>query len=83
MNWLNETLKDETAYMEYVNKFVLELYGHYQGLLTRGGWFTKAFTKELIKGIIEGFKKEHVYNCLNCESHRWAIVRALRLKYDI
>lgn len=83
MNWLNETLRDEKAYMEYVNKFVMKLYGHYQGLLTRGGWLVNVFTKEFLKGIIEGFKKEHVYNCLNCESHRWAIVRALRLKFDI
>lgn len=83
MNWLNKTLENEKEYMEYVNKSVVKLYGHYQGLLTRGGWLTKVFTKEFLKGIIEGFKKEHVYNCLNCESHRWALSRALRLKFDI
>lgn len=81
--WLNKTLTDEEAYMKYVNQFVVELYGHYKGLFTRGGWLATIFSKEFLKGIIEGFKKEHIYNCINCESHRWALVRALRLKFDI
>lgn len=83
LNWLNETLENEEAYMKYVNQFVLDHYGHYQGLFTRGGWLAKICSKDFLKGIVEGFKKEHIYNCLNCESHRWAIVRALRLKFDI
>lgn len=83
LTWLNESLKDEEAYMKYVNKFVVELYGHYRGLFTRGGWLASIFSKEFLKGIIEGFKKEHIYNCINCESHRWALMRAMRLKYDI
>ena len=81
--WLNESLKDEETYMNYVNKFVVDLYGHYGGLFTRGGWLASIFSKEFLKGIIEGFKNEHIYNCINCESHRCTLMRAMRLKFNI
>ena len=44
LDWLNETLEDEKAYMKYVDKFVVELYGHYKGLLARGGWLAKVLS---------------------------------------
>lgn len=81
--YLNDSLNDDTAYYDYINKSVLKLFRHYKGLFTRGGWVVSAFSKGFLKGIVEGFKKEHIYNCINCESHRWAIVRAMRLKHKI
>ena len=80
---LNETLADKEIYMKYINREVLRRYRQYQGLFTRGGWIVNVFPGSFLKGIAEKFKKEHIYNCLSCESHRWAIIRALRLKYDI
>lgn len=80
---LNSSLADDMAYMDYINESVLKLYSHYQGLFTRGGWIAQIISISFLKGVVERFKKEHIYNCIKCESHRWAILRAMRLKYNI
>lgn len=83
---INSILSDEDRYMDYVNQYVLRLLPHYMGLFSRGGFVTGRFQKEYIKGFIEGFqgkgfwRYEHALNNIQCESHRWAILRALKLK---
>ena len=83
LNGLNNTLADAPSYYAQVNKSVLNLYGSYQGMFTRGGWLANPAPISFLKGVAEGFKKEHIYNSINCESHRWAMLRAMRLKHKI
>ncbi len=83
---LNETLQDEREYVNEVNKCVLDLLPHYMGTFSRGGFVTGVFHKEFFKGFAEGimgrgfWRKVHAVNNIQCESHRWAILRALSLK---
>lgn len=83
LDYLKQLISDEKNYYEYVNTTVMKLYPSYQGLFTRSGWLNNVASKSFLKGVYERFKKEHAYNCINCESHRWAITRAMRLKYKI
>lgn len=69
-------------YINEVNKELERLLPHYLGLFSRSG-LVATFGKEFIKGIVESFDKKHAFNNINCESHRWAIQRALRLKYNL
>lgn len=86
---MNALLRDDDAYIAQVNKDVLKLLPHYMGLFSRGGFVTSCFQKEFIKGFLEGLMGKGFWNCrhvlnnIQCESHRWAIERALRLKYLI
>lgn len=81
---LNNMLHDEQAYMEEVNKCVKQLYPHYMGQFSRGGFITGLFQKGLAKGLADGmvnrgfFNKLHALNNIRCESHRWAILRAMQ-----
>ena len=83
LNDLNNSLANEPSYYAQVNESVLNRYGSYQGMFTRGGWLADPISISFLKGIAEGFKKQHVYNSINCESHRWAMLRAMRLKHGI
>ncbi|MCD8288801.1 MAG: CapA family protein [Prevotella sp.] len=80
---INEALTDESRYLEEVNKFVLKSLSKYKGSLARSGFISLASPVDLAKGMVECFKKEHAYNTINCESHRWLFSRALKLKYGI
>lgn len=80
---INSVLKDDRTYRDCVDEKCLSLLPKYYSLFSRSGFVSKITTKEFLKGIIEKFKKEHAFNCINCESHRWAIERAMRLKYGI
>ena len=83
LNDLNNSLANEPSYYAQVNKSVLNRYGSYQGMFTRSGWLANPISINFLKGLAEGFKKEHIYNSINCESHRWAMLRAMRLKHRI
>ena len=82
---LNETLTNENAYQEYVNTYCKELNSFYMGQFSRSGWVVNMFSKGFLKGIAEGllgrgfFNKLHALNNLQCESHRWAIIRGMKL----
>lgn len=82
---LNALLKDNTTYMEQVNKEMIRLLPHYMNMFSRGGFVTGIFQKEFIKGFVEGlmgrgfWNYRHALNNIQCESHRWVIERALRL----
>lgn len=83
MQTINAVLSDEKKYMSSINKAVIELLTHYWGLYARSGFLYPVKSLGFLKGIVERFKKEHMYNCLKCESHRWAIIRAMKLKYKV
>ena len=86
---MNALLQDEKAYMAQVDKNVLELLPHYMGMFSRGGFVTGLFQKEFVKGFVEGLLGKgfwnhcHALNNIQCESHRWVIERALKLKHRI
>lgn len=80
---LNTCLRDEAEYMKAVNKAVLGLLDKYMGLFSRSGWVTRHICKDTLKGIVERFDVKHALNNIACESHRWAIVRAIKLRHKI
>ncbi len=83
---LNQILLDESKYTETVNKAVQELFPHYMNQFTRGGLIVNPFSSGFLKGLAEGllgkgfFKHEHWQNNIQCESHRWAILRAINIQ---
>lgn len=81
-NRLNALLLDDRAYMEELERELNQLYPHYIGLFSRSG-FLANFGKEFLKGLVEKFDKKHILNNINCESHRWAIARTLKSKFNL
>lgn len=87
LNRLNSLLKDDGAYMQEVNKGVSKLLPHYMNQFSRGGLVKNVLSMGFLKGLAEGllgkgfFKREHWMNNIQCESHRWAILRAMKQKY--
>ena len=77
MKELNAIYMNEELYLDKIEKCVRNILPHYYGMFARSGFVNTAFSFGLLKGIIEGFKKEHILNCIRCESHRWAIARAI------
>lgn len=79
-------LKDDKAYLKEVNNSVTKLLPHYMGQFSRGGFVTGLLQKGFIKGFVEGllgrgfFNRIHALNNIQCESHRWAILRAMKKK---
>ena len=80
---INKILVDDKIYRNYVDDYVLKLYKTYKKLFTRGGWLATLDMISIAKGLKERFKKEHIFNTMRCESHRWAILRAMRIKHNI
>jgi poly-gamma-glutamate synthesis protein (capsule biosynthesis protein) len=86
LNRINMVLSKEGDYMDYVNRSVLQLLPHYMNQFSRGGLIHNPFSIGFVKGLAEGLlgrgllKKEHWLNNLQCESHRWVIQRAVKLK---
>ena len=82
----NKILHNDKEYYEIINREVSNLYNHYKGMFSRGGFITGIFQKEFMKGFVEGLMGKgfwhinHVLNNIQCESHRWAILRAIELK---
>lgn len=82
---LNEILNNEKSYDEYVNMFCKKLKPFYMGQFSRSGWVENVLSKGFLKGIVEGFigrgffNKQHALNNLQCESHRWAIIRGMKM----
>lgn len=81
---INKTLQDEEAYMAYVNEEVKRLMPFYMNQFSRGGFIKNPFSIGVMKGLAEGFmgrgffRKEHALNNMQCESHRWAILRGMK-----
>ena len=81
---VNQVMKDETAYMKEVNAYCERVLQGSSMAFARGGYYeynTKTFIKQIIRKII-GKREQpnplYVINLMQCESHRWAILRALR-----
>ena len=85
LEYLNEVLRDDRTYMKVLNAGVKELFPHYKNQFTRGGFIRNPFSQGFLKGIADGFlgrgffRHEHWLNNIQCESHRWAILRAMKL----
>lgn len=83
--YLCDLLNNKPAYFDYVNKQSLNLWYDYNNWLTRGLGnisFKLRFTdvlKSIYISIFKGRQKSLLENCLQCESHRWAILRAQQL----
>lgn len=83
---INNTLSDSDKYQQYIDNAVISMLPMYLSMLNvcksngiLGG------VKQVLSFIIK--RKEidlvHTLNAIQCESHRWAIERAIRLKYKI
>ena len=77
----NQLLED-ACYMQAVNDACMRLYGHYENLFAAGGFFPAASgrVKSMARAILHRYNLVHALNNLQCESHRWCICRAIRLK---
>ena len=81
---VNQVMKDETAYMKEVNAYCERVLQGSSIAFARGGYYeynTKTFIKQIIRKIIGMREKpnpNYVINLMQCESHRWAILRALK-----
>lgn len=84
---LNYVIRHEDEYYKYVNDYVLYLLHQYIGQFARSGYLYHKGFLSFIKGgldFIKGrkiYNKAHIINCIRCESHRWAFLRAYRLLY--
>lgn len=82
----NNTLENSDRYYQYINSFVISLFPGYMNML--GITKRRKGIVQILRNIkhrINGkYKKEnpltHTKNALQCESHRWAILRAIELK---
>ena len=80
---VNQVMKDETAYMKEVNAYCERVLQGSSMAFARGGYYeynTKTFIKQIIRKIIgkrEQPNPNYIINLMQCESHRWAILRAL------
>lgn len=86
MDRINQTLMSEEAYLSYVNEYVERLLPFYMNQFSRGGLVSNPFSIGFMKGLAEGvlgrgmLKREHWLNNIQCESHRWALLRAMNLR---
>lgn len=82
-NYLCDLLNDK--YIDYVNEQSLKLWYDYYNWLTRGLGnisFRLRFVdmlKSIYVSLFKGGQKSLLENCLQCESHRWTILRAQKI----
>lgn len=84
LNKVNQVMKDETAYMKEVNAYCERVLQGSSMAFARGGYYeygTMRFIKQIIRKII-GKREQpnplYIINLMQCESHRWAILRAMK-----
>ena len=86
---INNVLHDDFKYIDYIEDKCNEFLNNYNNLFLAGGLIDLSQLYKIIKPIIKfilGFKainRTHLINNIRCESHRWAICRALQNKYKI
>lgn len=84
LNKVNQVMKDEAAYLSEVNAYCERVLKENSLAFARGGYYeynTKTFIKQIIRKIIgkrEQPNPNYIINLMQCESHRWAILRALK-----
>ena len=81
---VNQVMKDETAYLSEVNAYCERVLQENSLAFARGGYYeygTMRFIKQIVRKII-GKREQpnplYIINLMQCESHRWAILRALK-----
>jgi hypothetical protein len=81
-----EILSNQNQYINEVNKFCLKLWSQYEGALLIGLNAEKSNLKmkNIAKFIVRAFKGRKpeprtILNMIRCESHRYTIVRAIKL----
>ena len=82
---LCELLSDDEKYWDYINKSLLSLWPEYKLYILRGLAAVSATTNfhvltHAAYGLLKGADIPMLLNNFQCESHRWAIERALNLQ---
>lgn len=80
---INRVLANKNEYENHINEAALSFLPDYYGMFSRSGFLNYSRPLSTLKGIVEHFNKTHVYNSIKCESHRWLIIRAMALKYNL
>ena len=81
---LNSVLNDNDEYMDFINVMACDYLKRYNALFYGSGyapWITKEVIKQprmFLSRLVNG-NITHVMNNMRCESHRWTIIRALKL----
>ena len=80
---INDVLHNEDIYIGFVKESLKNKLTFYYGQFSRGGMVINPFSTGFIKGLVDGFMgrgffgRHHAINNIRCESHRWAILRAI------
>lgn len=88
LNRTNEVLNNAEEYNDFIKKELPSLWADYQHLFSNSGYISDLFNRDslsVIKNKLLGrkFSYTHLLNNLQNESHRWAIERIIRDKYEI
>lgn len=81
-------LHDDKTYMEEVNSYCLRLQNLYDRAFSDSGYMKydiKKFSKQVILKMVgreHVFSPVYIINNLQCEVHRWAILRAFKMKLN-
>lgn len=80
---LNNIINKET-YSDYVDSKCLDRLPEYHNLFAMGGAIfpDRMILKNIARWFLGRCNSLHLLNNLQCESHRWCISRALRVKYN-
>lgn len=86
---INNVLENNDTYIRYIDSQCNRLLDVYIATLAIGGWegayrpvyFIKRFLKILLNKA--EYKQTNLINNIRCESHRWAIARALKHKINV
>lgn len=84
IEYLNMLLETPN-YIAHVNDICKKALTDYDILFSMGGYIhiDKYIVKSILRWLIGRCKDVHLLNNLQCESHRWTISRALRLKNNL
>lgn len=81
---LNDML-EENRYIEKINEICRNAMNDYNTLFSMGSYIhpDKNVVKSILRYLLKRCKDVHALNNIQCESHRWTISRALRLKNNL
>ena len=81
---VNEVMQDEKRYLAEVDAYCERILAESWVSFARSGYFeydTKRFVKQIVRNMLGKQEKpnpNYLINTMRCESHRWAILRALQ-----
>lgn len=81
---LNQLL-ETPGYISHVNEICRKAMLDYNTLFSMGGYIhiDRHIVRSLARWLLGRCKDVHILNNMQCESHRWTIARALRLKNNL